>query len=155
VEFRGSARVLPVLATAFYILVASTADVRAEPTAVYEVTGDGIAAPIDGRIGDPARGRALVAAHENANCVLCHVFPDRTLPDGGDLGPSLRGIGQRLGVAQLRLRVVDSARVMPATIMPSYYRVAGLVDVAPAFRDRPILSAQDVEDVVAYLATLR
>ena len=105
--------------------------------------------------GDAARGRALVAARDAANCVLCHAVPADVAPHAGDLGPSLVGVGRRLSVAQLRLRVVDSLRVNAESIMPPYYRVDGLSDVAAQYRGKPILSAQQVEDVVAWLATLR
>ncbi len=73
----------------------------------------------------------------------------------GDIAPPLAGVGERLTPAQLRLRVVDSSRVNPATPMPAYYRTQGLAQVARAYRDKPILSAQQVEDVVAWLATLK
>ena len=73
----------------------------------------------------------------------------------GDLGPPLSGVGKRLDTAQLRLRVADNQRVNAATIMPSYYRVEGLQRVAPAYRGKPILTAQEIEDIVAYLATLQ
>jgi sulfur-oxidizing protein SoxX len=117
------------------------------------VAADGIPAPLDGLTGDAARGLALLRARDPANCVLCHATPDAPL--AGNLGPSLGGVGARMSVAQLRLRVVDERRAMPQTIMPSYHVVQGLSDVAPQYRGRPILDAQQVEDVVAYLATLR
>jgi sulfur-oxidizing protein SoxX len=115
--------------------------------------GDGIPAPLDGLTGDAASGLALLRARDPANCVLCHAVPG--VPVAGNLGPSLAGAGARLTVAQLRLRVVDERRVMPQTIMPSYHVTAGLNDVAPQYRGRPILDAQAVEDIVAYLAALR
>ena len=115
--------------------------------------GDGIPAPLDGLTGDAARGLALMRARDPANCVLCHAVPGVSV--AGDVGPSLAGTGARLTVAQLRLRVVDERRVTPQTIMPSYHVVAGLNDVAPQYRGRPILDAQAVEDIVAFLATLR
>ena len=113
----------------------------------------GIVAPLEGRSGDAARGRALVAAREPANCVLCHEVPGVAL--AGNLGPPLAGVGRRFDAAQLRLRVADLRRVVPETIMPSYHRTEGLNDVAPAYRGRPILDAQAVEDIVAYLGTLQ
>lgn len=112
-------------------------------------------APLEGLAGDAARGRALVAARDAANCVLCHAVPDDVSRISGDVGPSLAGVGNRLSVAQLRLRVVDLSRVNPATVMPPYYRVDGLRRVAPQWHGKPILNAQQVEDVVAWLATLR
>ena len=113
---------------------------------------DGITAPIGGLTGDAPRGLGLLRARDPANCVLCHSIPGTPL--AGNLGPPLEGVGARLSVAQLRLRVVDERRVMPQTIMPSYHVDADFRDVAPQYRGRPILDAQQVEDVVAYLATL-
>jgi sulfur-oxidizing protein SoxX len=86
--------------------------------------------------------------------MLCHAIPD-TGPFAGNFGPSLAGIGARLSAPQLRLRVVDEMRINPQTVMPSYYKVAGLELVAAQFRGKPILTASQVEDVVAYLTTLQ
>jgi sulfur-oxidizing protein SoxX len=71
------------------------------------------------------------------------------------MAPDLAGVGARWSSAQLRLRIVDGSRLNPETIMPSYYRIEGLNRVAPAFKDAPILNAQQVEDVVAFLKTLQ
>ncbi len=105
--------------------------------------------------GDAARGRAIVVNRQVGLCLLCHSgpFPEERMM--GNLAPNLAGVGARLSERQLRLRIVDSSKVNPQTIMPSYYRTAGLTHVAPAFKDKPILDAQQVEDVVAFLATLR
>ena len=119
----------------------------------YRVEGGAIAAPLAGR-GDPARGKEIVLGRD-ANCVLCHSVPDSGLRFMGDLGPPLAGTAGRLSEGQLRLRVVDSLRLNPDTIMPSYYRVDGFNRVAAQYRGKPVLTAQQVEDVVAYLLTLR
>lgn len=121
----------------------------------YAIVGDTIPAPLEGRVGDAARGRAIVADRQAGMCLLCHAgpFPEERFP--GDLGPSLAGVGVRYSVPQLRLRVVSSRTLNPASIMPSTRRVDGLERVAPAWRGRPILTAQQVEDVVALLATLK
>jgi len=119
----------------------------------YRVDGEGISAPLDGLTGDAGRGRARILARDPANCILCHAVPEATL--SGNLGPSLAGAGRRFTAAELRLRVVDERRVVPQTIMPSYYRTAGLTGVAPEYRGRTILDAQAIEDIVAYLGTLR
>jgi L-cysteine S-thiosulfotransferase len=119
------------------------------------VVGDGVPEPVAALPGDAARGRALVVARDHANCVLCHAVPEPTVRFSGNVGPSLAGIGGRLTAAQLRLRVADNLRVNPDTVMPSYYRVAGLDRVAPQYAGRPILSAAEVEDLVAYLSSLR
>ena len=126
-----------------------------ERIAAFAVVADGIPDAIAGLSGDASRGRALIVARDPANCVLCHAVSDPGVPFFGNLAPSLDGVGRRRSIAQLRLRVVDYLRLDPATVMPSYYRVEGLAAVAGAYRGKPILDAGQVEDVVAYLATLR
>jgi len=128
--------------------------------AVFCVAGvahaqDALPDPLTGAPGDPARGRAIVASRQVGLCLLCHSGPFPEERFQGDLAPDLRGAGARWTEGQLRLRMVDSGRLNPATIMPAYHRVEGLVRVAPAFRGRPILSAEQIEDVVAFLTTLR
>jgi sulfur-oxidizing protein SoxX len=120
----------------------------------YAVSGDAIAESLTGAPGDVARGRALVLDRATT-CILCHngSFPE--LKFQGDLAPSLAGAGGRWSEGQLRLRLVDASRLNPGTIMPSYYRLDGLVRVGAAWRDKPMLSAEQIEDIVAYLATLR
>ncbi len=121
----------------------------------YEVDGDRIRAPLAREPGDAARGRKIVLDRSVGGCVLCHAFPEPELRFMGDIGPPLAGVGDRLSAAQLRLRVVDQSRIDPDTPMPAYYRTEGLRDVAAPYRGKPILDAQQVEDVVAYLLTLR
>ncbi len=118
------------------------------------VTGDEIATSLTGARGDPARGRAIVTDRQVGLCLLCHSgpFPDERFQ--GNLAPDLNGTGRRWTEGQLRLRMVDASRINPTTIMPPYYRVDGLERVAPAFRDRPILTAEQIEDIVAFLMTL-
>lgn len=117
--------------------------------------GDAIPASLTGAKGDPARGRAIVVNRQGGLCLLCHrgPFPEERLQ--GDLAPDLTGVGTRLSEGQLRLRIVDPGRLNPATIMPAYHRTGGLTRVAPAWRGKPILSAVEIEDVVAFLTTLR
>jgi sulfur-oxidizing protein SoxX len=116
---------------------------------------DRIDEALEGLRGDPARGRAIVADRTRGLCLLCHSGPFPEERQQGNLAPDLAGAGSRWSTAQLRARIVDSRRVNPQSIMPAYHRTEGLERVAPAFRDRPILDAQQVEDVVAYLTTLR
>jgi sulfur-oxidizing protein SoxX len=118
----------------------------------YVVVDDAIPLSLTGASGDPSRGRAVVVNRQNT-CLLCHGGP--FAEQKGDLAPSLAGAGSRWSAGQLRLRLVDASRLNAATIMPSYYRIDGLERVGPAWRDRPILSAEQIEDAVAYLATLR
>jgi L-cysteine S-thiosulfotransferase len=110
---------------------------------------------LTGAKGDPARGRAIVANRQVGLCLLCHSGPFPEERFQGNLAPDLKGTGSRFSEAQLRLKIVDSARVNPATIMPAYHRTEGLVRVAPAYRGKPVLSPEQIEDVVAYLVTLR
>ena len=130
---------------------------QAQPAAVqpFSVVGDAIPAPLAGLQGDPARGRVVVGNRQVGLCLLCHTGPFPEERAQGTLAPNLAGAGARWNEGQLRLRVVDARRLNPATIMPSYHRVDGLVRVGPAWRGRPVLDAQQVEDVVAFLATLR
>jgi sulfur-oxidizing protein SoxX len=117
--------------------------------------GDEIPVPLLGAKGDPVRGRSIVVSRQLGLCLLCHSgpFPEERLQ--GDIGPDLGGIGARLSEGQIRLRVADPGRLNPQTIMPSYFRSDGLTRVAPAFRERPVLTAEQIEDVVAFLTTLK
>lgn len=139
--------------TALTALALASAPARAlEP---YTVAGDAIPAPLGGGIGDAGRGRALVLDRARGNCLICHQAPEPNEPFQGTIGPDLAGVGARLDAGQLRLRLVDAGLLNQRTVMPPYFRTEGLRDVAPAFRDRPALTAQEIEDVVAYLASLR
>ena len=133
----------------------SAAETGPGKLAKFPVIADGIPEAIGGITGDAERGRMLILGRESANCVLCHALPDPGVRFSGDVGPPLGGVARTFSVAQLRLRVVDSMRVNPTTIMPSYYRIEGLDRVAGAYRGKPILTAEQVEDIVAYLATLK
>ena len=139
------------LAAAAFVLPRSAG---AQVLRSYAVTGDGIAESLTGAPGDAARGRALVL-ERTSTCILCHSGPFPETAFQGDLAPSLAGAGSRWSEGQLRLRLVDASRLNPATIMPSYYRIDGLLRVGPAWRGKPILSAEQIEDIVAYLASLR
>jgi sulfur-oxidizing protein SoxX len=120
----------------------------------YAVVGDAIPDSLTSMPGDVTRGRALVI-DRTTTCILCHSGPFPGTKFQGDLAPSLAGAGSRWSEGQLRLRLVDASRLNPATIMPSYYRVDGLVRVGAAWRGKPILTAEQIEDIVAYLVSLR
>jgi sulfur-oxidizing protein SoxX len=128
--------------------------VAAQGLRPYVVADDAITDSLKGAVGDAARGRALIA-DRTSTCILCHSAPLPEVKFQGDLAPSLAGAGSRWSEGQLRLRLVDASRLNPATIMPSYYHVDGLVRVGAAWRGKPILSAEQIEDMVAYLKTLR
>ncbi len=137
------------------LLLAWGMSATAQEMAPIAVRGDAIEAPLDGRIGDAARGRAIVANRQLGLCLLCHSAPIAEERFQGDLAPSLAGAGARWSTGQLRLRMVDPQRVAPGTIMPAYYRTEGLRQVGAAWRGKPLLDAQQIEDVVAWLATLK
>jgi L-cysteine S-thiosulfotransferase len=119
------------------------------------IVGDAIPASLTGTKGDAERGRVIVANRQVGLCLLCHSGPFPQEKFQGTLAPDLKGAGSRSTEGQLRLRIVDASRLNPQTIMPPYYRVEGLVNVAPAFQGKTLLSAEQIEDVVAYLETLR
>lgn len=121
----------------------------------FRITGDAIVAPLTEQRGDPARGRAIVVDRQTGLCLLCHTGPFPGQRFQGTLAPDLAGSGSRWSEGQLRLRLVDSSKLNPATIMPSYYRTEGLTRVGSAWRDKPVLTAQQIEDVVAFLVTLK
>nr|WP_074831822.1 MULTISPECIES: sulfur oxidation c-type cytochrome SoxX [Bradyrhizobium] len=120
----------------------------------YAIVGDAIPDRLTTTPGDAVRGRALVV-ERSSTCILCHNGPFPEVRFQGDLAPNLAGSGSRWSEGQLRLRLVDAAHLNAATIMPSYYRVDGLDRVGPSWRGKPILSAEQIEDIVAYLASLR
>jgi sulfur-oxidizing protein SoxX len=120
-----------------------------------QIVGDAIPASLTGQPGDAARGRAIVANRGLGLCLLCHSGPIAEERFQGDLAPTLAGAGSRWSEGQLRLRIADGARLNADTIMPPYYRTTGLQRVARNFEGKTILSAAQVEDVVAYLATLK
>ena len=127
---------------------------NAQALAPYTIVGDGVPDSLTGAPGDTARGRALVLDRAST-CILCHSGPFPEARFQGDLAPNLTDTGSRWSIAQLRLRLVDASRLNPVTIMPSYYRVDGLDRVGRNWQEKPILSAEQIEDIVAYLATLR
>ena len=121
----------------------------------YTVVGDAIPDSLTGAKGDAERGRTIVVNRQVGLCLLCHSGPFPEERFQGTLAPDLKGAGSRSSEGQLRLRIVDASRLNPDTIMPSYYRIDGLTRVAQTFQGKPILSAEQIEDVVAYLATMR
>jgi sulfur-oxidizing protein SoxX len=139
---------------AAFSVVAGCATTVPDALTPFRVEGDAIRGPLAAAPGDPARGREIVFGRDS-NCLLCHVAPEAGARVMGNLAPPLGGVAARLGEGRLRLQIVDSMRLNPQTIMPSYYRVDGLNQVAATLRGKPVLTAQQVEDVVAYLLTLR
>jgi sulfur-oxidizing protein SoxX len=136
-------------------ILASESVAVAEGLRPFTVVGDAIPESLTGEPGNPERGRMIVVNRQVGLCLLCHTgpFPDERFQ--GALAPDLGGAGARSSEGQLRLRIVDASRLNPDTIMPPYYRIDGLTRVAPAFQGKPILTAEQIEDVVAFLMTLR
>ncbi|HID50236.1 MAG TPA: sulfur oxidation c-type cytochrome SoxX [Chromatiales bacterium] len=128
----------------------------AEPYHEWKVTDFAIEQPLGGLQGDPARGRQVVIDKRKGNCLACHVLPIPEEPFHGTIGPPLTGVASRLTEGQLRLRVVDEKQVNPMTIMPGYYRdPEKFTLVLDKYAGKTFLTAQEVEDVVAYLKTLK
>lgn len=143
------------LAAAMLSIAWMSAAAAQESLRSYVVREDSIDLSLTGNPGDPDRGEALVANRPRSLCLLCHRGPFADKHAQGTLAPDLSGAGARLTEGQLRLRIVDMKRLVPATIMPSYYRVDGLHRVAAAWQDRPVLTAGEIEDIVAFLVTLK
>lgn len=120
----------------------------------YQIVGGAIPQALTTTPGDPERGRRLVLDRDGGDCPICHGMPLPQRAFHGTVGPPLDGIGRRSTAGVLRLRLVDPKVLNPATIMPAYYKVTGLHQVLERYRGRPILTAQQIEDVIAYLLTL-
>jgi L-cysteine S-thiosulfotransferase len=147
-----AARILLLLILGMAVLPMAAAQEGLTP---FTVVDDAIPVSLTGAKGDAGRGRAIVVNRYVGLCLLCHAgpFPEERMQ--GTLAPDLKGAGKRWSEGQLRLRIVDAARLNPSTIMPPYYRTDGLGRVAASFRGKPVLTAEQIEDVVAFLATLR
>ena len=120
----------------------------------YRMVDGAIPAPLTAQPGDPERGRQVVRDRDGGDCTICHAMPLPQREFHGTIGPPLDGIGSRTTAGALRLRLVDPKALNPATIMPAYYKIEGLNRVLDRYRTRPILSAQQIEDAIAYLLTL-
>jgi sulfur-oxidizing protein SoxX len=102
-----------------------------------------------------AQGRALVADRAVTACLLCHAAPLPAPHLHGDIGPTLLGVGSRLTAAELRARIVDPRDANPDTVMPAYGVTTGLNRVGSSWAGKPILTPAQIDDIVAYLVTLR
>lgn len=119
------------------------------------IVGDGIESPLTDARGDPGRGAVLFESRDGGHCVLCHVLETVDAPFQGNIGPSMTGIGERLSPAQIRLRIAQPSVIWPDTMMPSYYSREARHQVASAYRGETILTAGEIEDLVAFLAAQR
>jgi sulfur-oxidizing protein SoxX len=136
-------------------MLAAAGLASAEDVVPYKIENGAIDKPLTSEPGNPGRGRQIVRDQNHATCLICHVMPIPEEPDHGQVGPSLVGVGSRYTEGQIRLRLVDPKALNPDTIMPSYYRTADLNRVLALYRVQPIYTAQQVEDVVAYLSQLK
>jgi sulfur-oxidizing protein SoxX len=150
------AAILAVSLTAAAAISAAWAQGAAQPLVKFQVKDGGIPASLTGRPGDPQKGRAAMVDQKLGNCLACHeVTALKGEPYHGNVGPSLDGVASRLSEAQIRLRIVDPTKLNSDTMMPPFYRVDGLNRVLTQFEGKPILTADQVEDVVAFLETLK
>ena len=120
----------------------------------YQMSGGEIRQPLAGGVPDAERGRKVLVSRE-ANCILCHAVPETGERFFGNLAPPLSGVGRRSTAAQMRARIVDPLAFNTESIMPAYYRTKGLHRVAEPLRGKPVLTAEQIEDVIAYLLTLQ
>ena len=118
------------------------------------VVGDAIFDSLSGVPGDPVRGRAIVASRQTGLCLLCHSGPFLEERFQGNLAPELSMSSKRLTAPQVRARIADASHFNPGTIMPTYYKAEHLKRVGPKWIGQPILNEQEIEDVVAFLASL-
>lgn len=139
-------------------LTANAADTAAavENYCSWEVVDYAIEKPLCGLPGDVRRGKEIVSDSYKGNCLACHELPIPGIEAYGTIGPSLVGIASRFTEAQIRLRVVDTRNINPMSIMPGFYRDPALINrPGKAYRGKTFLNAQQVEDVIAYLVTLK
>jgi sulfur-oxidizing protein SoxX len=121
----------------------------------YTIVGHEIPKSLTGKPGDPAKGKKLANTRGVGFCPVCHVVPVEGEAFYGDIGPELKGVGSRLSEGELRLRLVNAKAVNPNTMMPAYYRSQGYHMVEKKFAGKTFMTAEQIEDMVAYLKTLK
>ena len=137
------------------IALASCGDTGPRLVSNSQIVGDAIPDALTSVPGDAKRGSEIFIDRERGHCVLCHAIEGLEAEFQGNVGPDLSLVGDRLSAGQLRLRIADYQIVRPGTLMPSYYRNHDLYQVAEAYQDAPVLTAQEVEDLVSYLSERR
>jgi len=122
----------------------------------WKIENYAIKKPLGNFNGDAQRGRKIVINKDKGNCLACHNLPIPEESFHGTVGPPLQGIASRLSKGQIRLRVADEQKVIPTTIMPGFYKDPKENNrVDDDFWGKPVLTAQEAEDVIAYLMTLK
>lgn len=135
---------------------AAPGNVAADELVQFSIAdGSSIPKSLTGKAGDPEKGREVAIHRKKGNCLACHTMPVPEQPFHGEVGPDLAGVASRLSEGEIRLRIVNPKYANPNTIMPAFYRTEGLHMVAKKFQGKPMLTAEEVEDVVAYLMTLK
>jgi len=119
------------------------------------VGGTNIPVSLTGKPGDPVNGKKIAINRKKGNCLACHNLPIADQPFHGNAGPELHGIGSRYTAAEFRLRLVNPKVINPNTFMPAFYRDYDFERVLKKFQGKTILSAQEVEDVIAYLVSIK
>lgn len=119
-----------------------------------DIVGNAIPKPLIAEAGDANRGRKIVVNRKQGNCLACHAVSSlNNQPFHGEVGPSLDGVSERYTEGEVRLILVDSKKVFDGTIMPAFYKKDGFARVNKKFKEKTILSAQQIEDVIAFLKT--
>ena len=130
-------------------------DAAAAEMMSYKVVNDAIPQSLTGKAGDPAKGKKIAISRKKGNCLACHAMPIPEQADHGEVGPSLVGVASRMSAGEMRVRIVNPKLLNADTIMPAFYRADGLHRVLKKWQGKTVISAQDIEDVIAYLLTLK
>ena len=147
---------MTIIVSAFTAVLLLAGTANADGLVKYEIVDHGISKPLTGKLGDAAKGEKTFTNRKLGNCLACHqVTAIPSQPFHGEIGPSLDGVASRYNEAQLRMQVVNAKVINPDTIMPAFYRTDGFERVLKKFQGKPILNAEQVEDVLAYLKTLK
>jgi sulfur-oxidizing protein SoxX len=142
-----------ILSTIICIAIFGTLPANAN-SVKYMIVNNTIPVSLTGKPGDPVNGKKLAINRKKGNCLACHVMPIPKEQFHGEVGPDISDVGSHFTEAQLRLRLVDAKALNPDTIMPAFLK-AGTHDVLKKFDGKTILGPQDIEDIIAYLMTLK
>lgn len=128
----------------------SSADVFKAPL----IIGNSVPEALTDKAGNAKAGRKTAINRKQGNCLACHAISSQAnQPFHGEVGPSLDGVADRYSEGELRLILVNSKKVFEGTIMPAFFNVSGYSRINKKFAGKTILSAQQVEDVIAFLKT--